>query len=233
MENDLVTSVNKVETTETDLISRVFVVRHGESIANTEGIYQGQTYDTDLSELGKKQARSLGIRARELGLKRIIASPLKRTYQTALEISRECDLPIEINNFIIETNHGEWEGKHKSWIEENYHEVYKQWFEKPSIVGFPGGETFVQTFERVNIFLQDTEDLSDTLIVTHDNIVRILVTLANGWTLDEIWRHDIEPAALNFFEFNKTDGKNKIKILKLNDNTHLEGLRADLSKHAL
>lgn len=212
---------------------KLIVVRHGESIANTEGIYQGQKYDTDLSELGKKQARVLALKVRELGIKKIITSPLKRTYQTALEVSKETGLSIEINNLILETGHGDWEGKSKNWIENNYKDLYKLWLTSPSKVFFPGGETFLQTYGRVQKFIADINSDEVVLVVTHDNIVRILITMANGWTLDEIWRHDIETASLNFFEINSMDGKNHLKILKLNDNKHLEGIRADVGKHAL
>lgn len=216
-----------------EILDKIIAVRHGESIANTLGIYQGQTYDTDLSSLGKKQADALAKRLTSFGIKKIIASPLKRTYQTAMEISRVTDIPIEINELILETNHGHWEGMSKEWIKKNYTDIYDTWFQNPSQTVFPNGEAFVDTFKRVETFLDRTDLTDNTLLVTHDNIIRIMVTLSNGWTLDDIWRHDIEPAALNFFEVNKMTGKNKLKILKLNDNIHLEGLRADLSVHAL
>lgn len=233
MEEDNVIEIDNVEAMETNYIANIVVVRHGESVANTKGVYQGQTHDTDLSELGKKQAKALAKRASGMGVKRIISSPLKRTYQTALEISKLCDCDIEVNELIIETNHGDWEGKSKEWIINNYPDILHAWQTKPSKAEFPKGETFVNTFERVAQFL-DTNPLEDrTLIVTHDNIVRIMVTLANGWTLDDIWIHNIEPAALNFFEINNVSGKNKLNILKLNDNRHLEGLYSDLSIHAL
>jgi phosphoserine phosphatase len=214
-------------------IRTVIIVRHAESMANSKGIYQGQTYDTDLSRLGKKQAKSLAKRAKEIGIKRIISSPLKRTYQTAHAVSQVCDCPIEISELIIETNHGDWEGKNKRSIKSLYPDIYGTWLRQPSKTNFPNGEVFTQTFERTSAFLSATEFSDDTLIITHDNVIRILVTLANGWSLDEIWTHNIEPAALNYFEINKIAGKNKLKLLKLNDNKHLKGVRADLSKHAL
>lgn len=217
----------------TDLLEKIIAVRHGESIANTQGIYQGQTYDTDLSDLGRSQAKALSERLKDFGVKKIIASPLKRTYQTALEISRLTDAPIEINELILETNHGHWEGMSKDWIKKNYADIYNVWFTRPSTVVFPSGEAFTDTLKRVEMFLETTQLSDNTVLVTHDNIIRIMVTLSNGWSLDEVWRHDIEPAALNFFELNKINGKNKLKLLKLNDNIHLEGLRCDLTMHAL
>ena len=180
------------ESLETDSIGRIIAVRHAESIANTEGRYQGQTYDTDLSELGQKQAKALAQRVKDLGIKRIVSSPLKRTYQTALEISKICDCPVEINELITETNHGKWEGMNKDMIAEKYPEEFDLWHNKPSLVSFPGGESFTDTARRVWDFAVGYEPTAGTLIITHDNILRILVTMANGWTLDEIWKHNIE-----------------------------------------
>jgi phosphoserine phosphatase len=214
-------------------MTKFIIVRHGESIANTQGIYQGQTYDTDLSELGKKQAKALAKRVKEMGIVKIMASPLKRTYQTALEASKLLGIPVEKNNLIIETNHGEWEGKSKLWIEQNHRGLYQQWLNSPGEVGFPGGETFLQTFERVQNFIAGSLSVVNTLIVTHDNIIRIIAAMADGLSLDDIWKYDIEPAAINYFEVSGINGKSRLKALKLNDNGHLEGLRVDLGRHAL
>ena len=40
-------------------MAKIYLIRHGESIANTLSIYQGQTYDTDLSPLGNRQVYAL------------------------------------------------------------------------------------------------------------------------------------------------------------------------------
>jgi broad specificity phosphatase PhoE len=214
-------------------IKRIIVVRHGESVANTQGIFQGQTYDTDLSELGFRQAKALAERLKELGVSKIITSPLKRTYQTALEISRTTNADIEVRNEVIETNHGVWEGKSKDWIQENYKGVYDMWMEAPSQTTFPHGEAFMDTVNRVESFIDDYELIDGAAIVAHDNVLRIITAFAKGDLIDKIWDYEIEPAALNFFEVNQVGGKNKLKLLKINDIEHLGDLRADLSNHAL
>lgn len=214
-------------------MEKVIVIRHAESTANTKGIYQGQTYDTDLSPLGKKQARVLSRYLERFGIKRVITSPLKRTYQTALEISKVLSCDLEIDQRLIEINHGLWEGKTKSWIRENLPESYMLWLTKPSRVSFPKGEKFTDTVKRVVNFLEN-EDLSGGVaIVTHDAILRIITSLANGNKFDRIWDHVVEPAAVNYFQFMRSAGKNKLKLLKLNDNKHLLGLKSEIIKHAL
>lgn len=216
----------------TDL-SVVIAVRHAESVANTQGLFQGQTYDTDLSELGKKQAIALAKRLTGRGVSKIYASPLRRTYQTAFAISTLADKSIEVDNRLIETNHGLWEGKSKDWIKDNYPDLYKSWMSNPSQVQFPQGEHFMDTVRRVDDFLRTTRLDPGTVIVTHDNIVRIILALAYGHPIDEMWKHELEPAAVNIFESNVVDGKNVLKPMKVNDYTHLGGIRANVFMHAL
>src|SRR3989337_1632197 len=116
MEEDLAELTGFTESKLTSSIAKIIAVRHAESVANSQGIYQGQTYDTDLSELGKKQAEALAKKAKKVGINRIISSPLRRTYQTAIVVSRACNCPIEISELITETNQCEWEGKDRNKI---------------------------------------------------------------------------------------------------------------------
>lgn len=214
-------------------LNKVIIVRHAESIANTRGIYQGQSYDTDLSSLGRKQAMALAKRLSELGVKKVISSPLKRAYYTAVEVSKTLNCSLEVEESVVEISHGIWEGKRKDWIEKNYPELYRLWMSRPSRVQFPEGEHFMDTVRRVSKFLQGSSLSAGTVIVTHDTILRIFICLANGQHFDRIWEWKIEPATINYFEFKERDGKRELKLLKLNDNTHLQDLGGDLSRHAL
>lgn len=213
--------------------NNIVIVRHAESVANTHGIYQGQTHDTELSDLGKKQAKALAARLRLFGARKIISSPLRRTYQTAQAVADETGIGIEVSQAIIETNHGVWEGKHKDWIKENYPDIYNMWLEKPSTVNFPGGESFMNTVKRTLDFLENTYFEPNTVVVTHDNILRAMISLINNTDIDKMWEIDIETAALNFFEVNKVNDKNLFRALKLNEVGHLAGLRNDVKIHAL
>jgi broad specificity phosphatase PhoE len=213
--------------------NNIVIVRHAESIANSQGIYQGQKYDTDLSELGLKQAKALGERLRHFGAPKIITSPLKRTMQTANAIAEETRSPVESNQLILETNHGDWEGKSKDWIKESYPELYDLWLNEPSKVTFPGGESFMNTVERTLKFLETTELEPNTIVVTHDNILRAMISLIQNSDIDKMWKIPLETAALNFFEVNKINNKNVFRILNLNDSRYLGNLRNNINIHAL
>lgn len=232
MEEDFVNIIDP-ERTATLNIKSIIVVRHAESIANIKGIYQGQTYDTGLSELGKKQAKALAERLKVFGVRRIITSPLKRALQTAEVIANKTNCEVEISKAIIETNHGVWEGRPKDWVSQNFPDIHSLWREKPSEVIFPGGEAFMDTIQRTLNFLENTDFEPNTVVITHDNILRVMISLISNSDIDKMWEIPLETAALNFFEVNKINGKNVFRIVKLNDVKHLGALRNDIKIHAL
>jgi len=232
MEEDIKDTFDE-ERKNTTRIRKIIAVRHAESLANSQGIYQGQSFDTELSFLGEKQAEALAKRLKEIGVAKIITSPLKRAYLTARIVAEEVGCEIEFDQRIIETNHGVWEGKHKDFIAENFPDLHRLWLEKPSEVIFPKGEAFMNTVQRTLEFLENTNFEPNTLIVTHDNILRLMISLIMNSDIDKMWEIPLETASLNFFEVNKVNGKNVFRILRLNDVEHLSNLRNDIRVHAL
>lgn len=68
---------------------QIFFIRHGQSTANAEGVWQGRL-DFSLSELGKGQARLCGLALSEFGdFSGVYTSPLSRASQTAGIVCRE------------------------------------------------------------------------------------------------------------------------------------------------
>jgi len=211
-------------------MAKIYLVRHGESVANTKGIYQGQTYNTPLSLMGKKQAEALAIYFKDVEIDKVLTSPLIRTKETAQKVATLKQLPLIEVDEIIETNHGQWEGLEKKVIFDKWPNIYQLWLTKPAETEFPGGETFRETKKRIaswwNDIIQKDENI---LVVTHDNIIRIIVAKVIGIPLNNIWKFQLHPAAVTVVEI---DGENQI-ILSLDDKRHLNNLIADLGKHAL
>ncbi|KAH9503685.1 hypothetical protein Btru_067153 [Bulinus truncatus] len=83
-------------------MNRAFVitlVRHGETLENREKILQGQT-DTHLSDLGKKQAKLVGLRLRDVKFSHMFSSDLSRAAETARAIAEantasSCELILD------------------------------------------------------------------------------------------------------------------------------------------
>lgn len=123
------------------------IVRHGETAANTDGVWHGST-DTPLSDRGRVQARAVGTHlARvESNFDHIYASPLQRARHTAEAIAEQVALEVKLEVGLSEFDLGSWEGK---TYRELYSE-YKLWDHMKNDPHFAphGGESPLQVVER-------------------------------------------------------------------------------------
>ena len=78
---------NKTQQINKSMATTIYMTRHGETIENSKGLFQGQT-PGHLSELGKEQALTLRPKLAELTFDVVLCSDLKRCLDTA-EIALE------------------------------------------------------------------------------------------------------------------------------------------------
>ncbi len=123
------------------------IVRHGETAANTDGVWHGST-DTPLSERGRQQAHAVGshLASHDVVFTTVYSSPLQRARHTAEAIARNLALEIEVDHGLSEYDLGSWEGK-------TYRELYtdyKLWDHMKEDPHFAphGGESPLQVVER-------------------------------------------------------------------------------------
>jgi broad specificity phosphatase PhoE len=207
-------------------MNRIYLVRHAESVANTKGVYQGQSHDTGLSRLGHHQAARLGKHLKNHKIDKIITSPLKRAGFTAHVVSTHHTAPVITDIHLLETTPGQWEGVSKSEIVTRWPEIYAAWQSSPSTVIFPDGEIFLNTQDRVlNWWHEISQTESNIIVVTHSNVIQIILAYLDGVSLDRIWDYQLQPTSVTLIE----DGEIKL----LNQTEHLKDLEADLSLHAL
>lgn len=99
-------------------MTRILVVRHGQSEWNATGRWQGQE-DPPLTELGRRQASEA---AAALGaLDAVVASPLQRAAVTASVIAEQLGIgPVVATPGLMERHAGEWQGLTRDEIEARY-----------------------------------------------------------------------------------------------------------------
>jgi broad specificity phosphatase PhoE len=91
-------------------MTRVCIVRHGETDWNLQGLTQGSR-DVPLNERGRQQARAAAAYLAELPWDAIYASPLSRAWETAEIISSAAGLfPIRSEPRLAERDFGSAEG---------------------------------------------------------------------------------------------------------------------------
>ena len=91
-------------------MTKVYLVRHGQTAWNKEEIFRGRT-DVPLDETGLREAKLAAGYFRGMEIDAIYSSPLLRAIQTAQEISKVCDLGVTPLHGIIDMSFGEWEGR--------------------------------------------------------------------------------------------------------------------------
>ncbi len=97
----------------------VFLIRHGETALNAAGVLRGQL-DVPLSKTGEAEASALGGLFREVPLRAIFSSPLRRAADTARPMASSSGGPLEIDDRLTDRFYGEWAGHPLEQVEERF-----------------------------------------------------------------------------------------------------------------
>jgi broad specificity phosphatase PhoE len=209
-------------------VSNIFIARHGETNWNAAARYQGRR-DTELSQLGIAQAQALARAMKPTHLKRVISSPLHRCTTTAQPSADLFNLEIEENPFLLEIAHGDWEGRYRDELEANDPLRYSQWRKQPEIVSFAGGESVADVLDRWSMFASTFEATDDTLIVTHDAVIRVALVERLARPLSTFWQGEVLNGGFVWF----TVRERQWTLVNECVSDHLAGIIADPSTQAL
>ncbi len=143
-------------------IVELILVRHGETLWNREGRFQGVT-DIPLTNLGERDAMDMGLYLKSyIGSDdevKIVSSPLVRAERTASIISDILNLDISIDERVIEYNYGAFEGLVRDnildTIEFRKRESMK-WYYRVD-----GGENYEMVKVRVESFLKSINGMEE------------------------------------------------------------------------
>jgi broad specificity phosphatase PhoE len=183
---------------------RLFLLRHGETLWNREGRYQG-CVDVRLSPDGVAQAEAVSLALAERSLAAIYSSPLRRALETAEAIAAPHGLAVALDPAFREICHGLWEGLTAREVRARFPDLYARWRATPETVTMPEGESLTEVRARV---LDGLERLrakheGDTVcLVAHGTPVRLLLLEALGLPPGRLWAFDCPPAGLSELEFN-------------------------------
>ncbi len=180
-------------------MTRLLLIRHGQTQYNTENRIQGQI-DVPLNDLGVEQARSLAKILKQENIIRIISSDLSRAYETAKIIGEPHRITPQLDQRLRELGLGQFEGLKWQKITELTPCMTKLW-EKLDIVIAPGGELPIELVARLQNFTQGLKQelkqvmVGTTVIVTHDGPLRILLCLLLDLPLEHLNQFKFENAS--------------------------------------
>jgi broad specificity phosphatase PhoE len=167
----------------------IYFIRHG---VDEEG-FRGGWSQRGLIVEGYRQSEKLGAYLKEsqssYQIHRIVSSDLQRALDTANEIARFLNLPVESSNHWREMNNGVIAGMPNEIVNERYPGLYFSSLRMDE--RYPGGESPLEFYSRIKeTFKQLCEEqisknhLENIIIVTHGGVINIVYHILKGleWT---------------------------------------------------
>jgi broad specificity phosphatase PhoE len=160
-------------------LQEMLLVRHGQSTANAQGIWQGQM-DFPLSEEGRRQASLAGTGLSGERFEGLYSSPLSRAFETAEIIRDRTGFAGEVVPLggLSERHGGILEGH--TWAEQEHRnpELAEKFLALPEEERWPlvGAETDEEVIARFEATLESIRDLhpagSRLVVVSHGGVMR-------------------------------------------------------------
>ena len=162
-------------------ITKIILIRHGESVGNAYRIILGHT-DLDLSDHGYLQAKTTAEYLKNEKIDQIYSSDLMRAYNTALPNAKIRNMDIITDKELREIYVGDWEGTKVTEIIEKWgREVFEdEWHGHFGTFTFPGGESIQSGGRRFynKVMELAQQNIGKTILITaHAAVIRAFWTI--------------------------------------------------------
>jgi len=197
---------------------KLILIRHGETLWNREKRVQGIS-DIELSERGIKQVENLANSLKDEAIDAIVASPLKRAYQTARIINQFHDLTIESDRNLQELDQGDLEGVRFSELMEHHLTFLEKWLKDPASVVMPNGEALSDLQRRAwPVIERVIKSGKNTLVASHGFTIMTILCKFQNLSLSQFREVHVDTASKTVVTIE--DGKGSVD--SLNGTDHLQ-----------
>ena len=185
---------------------KLILIRHGETYWNKERRIQGGSSDTELSEVGLKQASLLTSFLKGENVAVIVSSPLKRALDTAKAIASQHKINVEVDNRLKEIEVGEMEGLPASSLSTSFSQYLMRGWQKGESGRLPGGESYIELQQRswacIEGLLTVYKDRT-AVVVSHYFVILAIIFKALGLQLDYLPKFRLGTGGVSIIEFNE------------------------------
>lgn len=199
-------------------MTQLYFVRHGVTVWNEEGRWQGQT-DIELNSTGIAQAEAAAERLAQIPFSAMYSSDLSRALDTAKTIAQRQEGTVVATKSWRERNAGVFEGMTSDQIKIDYPEAYDEMMD-----GFlepPEGESFTEFTSRVEVELQrliEKHPDDTVLVVSHGGTIRAVASVILGVPQNKTWACQVGNTGISLFEYNQRGWQMEY----WNDTQHIE-----------
>ncbi|OBF12141.1 bifunctional RNase H/acid phosphatase [Mycobacterium sp. ACS4054] len=194
--------------------TRLLLLRHGQTELSAQRRYSGRG-NPALTEVGRSQADAAArYLAQRGGISAVFSSPLQRAYDTAARAAKALGLDVTVDDDLIETDFGAWEGLTFVEAAERDPELHGRWLRDTGTTP-PGGESFDAVLDRV---VRARERIiaahqgSTVLVVSHVTPIKMLLRLALEAGPGILYRLHLDLASLSIAEF-YSDGASSVRLV--------------------
>jgi broad specificity phosphatase PhoE len=199
----------------------IFLARHGETVFNVEGRWQGQS-DSPLTARGLAQAQQLARALADEQVSAVYSSDLGRAASTAHEVARLHGLEVIADRRLREIHVGQWTGLSRAEIEVIDAEGLREWARRPLDLRMVGGETILEAQQRALAFFAESmpHHLGESVVViTHGAIAQAILVNGLGGTVADLWlKQRIDNCQISRMEWTPENG---LRVIELCDVRHL------------
>ncbi|MCV7032465.1 bifunctional RNase H/acid phosphatase [Mycobacterium sherrisii] len=194
--------------------TRLLLLRHGQTGLSVQRRYSGRG-NPELTEVGRQQAQAAArYLAARGGIAAVISSPLQRAYDTATAAAKALGLDVIVDDDLIETDFGAWEGLTFLEAAERDPELHTRWLRDTSTEP-PGGESFDAALERVlrarDRIIADYPGAT-VLVVSHVTPIKMVLRMALDAGPGILYRLHLDLASLSIAEF-YSDGASSVRLV--------------------
>lgn len=194
--------------------TRMLLLRHGQTELSRQRRYSGRG-NPELTETGRAQADAAArYLAGRGGVEAVVTSPLQRSYDTAAAAAKALGLEVRVDDDLIETDFGDWEGLTFREAAERDPDLHLQWLRNTSLRP-PGGESFDDVQQRVqrarNRIIAEHGG-GTVLVVSHVTPIKTMLRLALDAGTSILQRLHLDLASLSIAEF-YPDGNASVRLV--------------------
>ncbi len=203
---------------------KIYIIRHGQTDFNLQGIVQGSGVDSSLNATGRSQAQAFFEMYGSISFDKVYISTLRRTKETVAQFIQK-GIPYEALSGLNEISWGTNEGQ-KITPEEDayYHWMMQQWQNGNTSLRIHGGESPEEVAVRqqpvIDKILREDEDKT-ILICMHGRALRIIMCQLLHYPLKSMDMFEHSNLCLYLLEFTGS----LVKTVKYNDTTHLANIK--------
>ena len=213
---------------------RLFLVRHGLSSFNKEGLIQGRIDESYLTDEGYKQARLTGNILNEIKFNQIYSSPLKRAAETAKEIEKSLkeNFDIHFDQNLLEVDLHKWSGLTSKDIKNKYKDSYLIWKNDPEKLELKNKDNVIyqpiqDLFDQAKVFIRNlleenkNKNNQNILIIAHNAILRCLILYLLNKPNKGFRKIRLDNASISIINISESKNSFNSQIECLNQTSHL------------